>query len=251
MLQSQSVRSYGATSQCNHRPNYGKEEKTETEAEESLRALNFNTPGMGTYGADWHAHGYSGCGNVSPLIDSEKNRPAIIAGGSFTVFDDIDRIAPRLDDPLIFAVNDVGMFLPIVNHWVSLHAENLATWKTVRWLHSWPVQTTNYHSYETKTGYTWDHLNPIFALSGYFAMQIAWIMGCAPIVLCGCPGSPARRFFESVPRPDGIYDTNGGVRDQLITEMNRVPGLKKVVRSMSGWTREYFGGLSSWPPSHR
>lgn len=215
--------------------------------------MNFNTPGMGTYGSTWQAHGYSGAGNVSPLIDSEKNRPAIIAGGSYQVFVDMAEIMPRIhgQEPLIFAVNDIGMYLPKVDHWVSLHRNNLPAWKAVRWLHPKPPQNTQYHSYEAQGMYSWDGLSPIFALSGYFAMQIAWIMGCCPIFLCGCPGSAARRFFEAQARPDEVYSKGGGVEQQLIAEMNRLPEFKQVVRSMSGWTREYFGGISKWQHLHR
>jgi hypothetical protein len=213
--------------------------------------MNFNTPGMGTYGSSWQAHGYSGNGNVSQLIDSEKGRPAIIAGGSFQVFSDLGVIEPKLNDPLIFAVNDVGMFLPKVDHWVSLHADNLRAWKAVRWLHAQPEQT-KYHSYTCdKEWYDWQDLNPLFALSGYFAMQIAWIMGCSPIYLCGCPGSYARRFFEASPKVDGVYDTLGGIQQQVQDEMARLPEFKNSVRSLSGWTREFFGGYSQWRHSRR
>ena len=92
----------------------------------------------------------------------------------------------------------------------------------------------------------WTGLTPLFCLSGYFAMQIAWIMGCRPIVLCGCPGSPAPRFFESAPRADfgygsGADGTEVSVREQIEKEMSRLPEFKAAVRSMSGWTAEYFG----------
>jgi hypothetical protein len=217
--------------------------------------MNFQTPGMGTYGSTWQAHGYSGCGNVAELIDSEKGRPAIVVGSSFQVFADLSLAQPRLPNHLIFAVNDIGMFLPHVDHWVSLHYPNLKVWQTVRWLHSRPAQPNaiRYHSYETENKpntYTWDGLNPMFALSGYFAMQIAWIMGCHPIYLCGCPGSPARRFFEATPVL-GTYEMDGGIRKQVISEMERLPEFKNSVSSMSGWTREFFGGVAKWRHSRR
>lgn len=221
--------------------------------------MNFNTPGMGTHGSEWQAHGYSGNGNVRPLIDSAKGRSAIVAGSSFQVFTDIVGILPRLHDPLIFAVNDIGMYLPRVDHWVTLHRNNLPAWRAVRWLHPKPEQHTEtiYHSYEVDPNkydfeaYSWDGLCPIFALSGYFAMQIAYIMGCGEIWLCGCPGSPTRRFYDTVIAGESNYPykQDGGVRQQLVSEMNRLPEFRSRVRSMSGWTREFFGGLSGWRPS--
>jgi len=86
------------------------------------------------------------------------------------------------------------------------------------------------------------------ALSGYFAMQIAYVMGASPIVLCGCPGDRAARFFEARPRTDFSYGAgrNGNdnsVRTQVEHEMKRLPEFKARVRSMGGWTGKFFGGL--------
>jgi hypothetical protein len=96
--------------------------------------------------------------------------------------------------------------------------------------------------------YVWDRLSPQMALSGYFAMQMAWIMGAERIVLCGCPGEQTRRFFESTPREDfgyGGHDSHGdqGIRQQVEIEMKRLPEFKQAVRSMSGWTQSFFGGM--------
>lgn len=200
--------------------------------------------------ATWEAHGYAGRGNVAGLVDSCKDRPALVCGGGADVFLDIDEALNRVKDPVIFAVNDIGMFLPKIDHWVSLHHKNMPAWKAVRWLHpsKWP-ETTYYHStdYEGSTiDYCWENLTPVMALSGYFAMQIAWIMGCRPILLAGCPGTYSRRFFERERREGvgyggGSTSSDDNIRNQLIQEMNRLPEFKAAVRSMSGWTREFFG----------
>lgn len=196
---------------------------------------------MGTYGSTWTAHGYSGNGNVAYLVDSHLNRPAIVCGGALTVFADLVEASRFVDDPLIIAVNDVGMYLPKVDHWVSLHAKNLPAWNAVRWLERKPAGQI--HSYECPQEWNdWQGLNPMFALSGYFAMQIAWIMGCAPIILAGCPGSRERRFFEYEKQ-----ETHGeaNISKQVIHEMNRLPEFKRVTRSMSGWTRSFFNVATS------
>lgn len=207
-------------------------------------------PAVGTHGSQWQAHGYSGNGNVASLIDSQWNRPAIVAGGSHTVFMDFYEASQVVENPLVFAVNDVGMYLPKVDHWVSLHCGNLEVWRLVRFLHAKELVPLHYHTYEAinPDWHTWDGLNPMFALSGYFAMQIAWIMGCSPIILAGCPGNKSRRFFEFLPKEASHGEP--GVMDQVIQEMNRLPEFKRVVRSMSGWTRELFNhseGRSKWP----
>lgn len=207
-----------------------------------------NAESFGTYGATWEAHGYSGtaCGE---LVDSLKGRAAVIAGNAVGVFTELERALRSLENPVVFAANDVGMYIPKLDHWVSLHADNLIIWKSVRWLHRQPTEP-KLHSDSSRAfvNHAWEGLSPLFPLSGYFAMQLAHIMGCSPIVLCGCPGSPSRRFFEGEQLGDfgyggGPTSADGNIKEQVIREMERLPAFKKKVRSTSGWTREFFGGL--------
>lgn len=201
--------------------------------------------------ATWECRGYAGRGNVAPLVDRYVNRPAIVCGGSVDVFDDFASASAHYRDSIIFAVNDVGMYLPRVDHWISLHSRNLTAWKAVRWLHPGPLENTYYHSIEPGEviDYAWENLTPLFALSGYFAMQIAYVLGCAPIVLAGCPGTATRRFFESTARVGigyggGPSDSDRNIQQQVVSEMTRLPEFKKTVRSMSGWTKEFFGKIN-------
>lgn len=202
---------------------------------------NINAASMGSYGASWIAAGYSGCGNVEDLIGTLGGYTVVVCGNAAGVFDELTDALSRAEKPIIFAVNDIGMFLPKVDHWVSLHGEKMEHWMNVRWDQNFssPIM----HSIQDVHPVTiiWDKLTPLMALSGYFAMQIAYIMGASQIVLCGCPGEPKARFFEGSKRED--FDYAGGTRDQLIGEMNRLPDFKNRVRSMSGWTKSYFGGL--------
>ena len=118
----------------------------------------------------------------------------------------------------------------------------------MRWLHPHEKEYTKYHSTDAWSfaDYYWSNLTPCFALSGYFAMQIAYIMGADKIILCGCPGDTTRRFFD-IPGQrreagDPGYDREG-VTAQLLHEMERLPDFKSKVRSMSGWTKFYFGSV--------
>lgn len=204
-----------------------------------------NAASMGSYGATWEFNGYAGQGNVGELIGTLKGRVALVAGSGEGVFVEMRTAISMLHEPpVIFACNDVGMFLPHVDHYVSLHAQNLGAWKQVRWLHPRERDNTKYHSVESYPylDYVWQQLTPCFALSGYFAMQIAYIMDADRIILCGCPGDATRRFCDLFPRKDFTYAADG-VRIQLEHEMKRLPDFKKRVCSMSGWTEEYFGGL--------
>lgn len=204
---------------------------------------------MGAYGSEWESKGYCGRGSGGALINTLQGRPAIIAGNATGVFEQVHVAERERPDAVIFGVNDVGMYLPRMDHWVSLHADNLAPWRAVRWLHPGAKEDVRYHSIDPKpyVDVAWEGLTPLFCLSGYFAMQVAWMMGCAPIILCGCPGSPTPRFFERAPRADfgygsGVQGSDTSVREQVEKEMRRVPEFKAAVRSMSGgWSSEYFG----------
>lgn len=213
-----------------------------------------NAESMGAYGADWTLRGYAGRGNVGSLLDSIKSRPAVICGNAVTVWRDLGRALSILDNPVVFGVNDVGMYLPKMDHWVSLHSDSLRTWRDVRWMRLTQSEDVKIHSDMQKPyiNYAWEQITPCFALSGYFAMQIAWLMGASPIVLAGCPGMQMRRFFEMEARadfgygsgvPGGNIASENGVREQLTREMDRVPEFRESVFSMSGWTRAYFGGI--------
>lgn len=211
---------------------------------------NINAASMGTYGSTWQAVGYSGVGPVASLLGTLQGRSAIVVGSAEGTFNELEDALGKVPDAVIFGVNDTGMFLPRMDHWVSLHSDNLGAWKTVRWLHPREREDVRLHSIEMRpyVDHVWQSLTPLFALSGYFAMQIAYLMGADPIVLCGCPGSSVPRFYESKPRPnfgygDGVSGTDDGVRKQVIDEMERLPAFKARVRSMSGWSNQFFGGL--------
>jgi hypothetical protein len=137
-----------------------------------------------------------------------------------------------------------------MDHWCSLHSDNLGLWKGVRWTHHRGQEDTEYHAIDDRpfVDHNWGSITPMFALSGYFAMQVAAVMGCDPIILAGCPGESKRKFFEAGPRADFSYgggsaDADQGIRRQFESEMRRLPALKARLRSMSGWTQRFLGGI--------
>lgn len=209
-----------------------------------------NAASMPASASEWETRGYHGCGNVQELIGSIAGRNAIVCGNGAGVFEEFEAARAALDNPVVFGVNDCAMYLEPLHHFVSAHTDNLGAWKAVRWLNCKSIEVTKYHGvdYRPNVDYVWDRLTPQFALSGYMAMQIAWIMGADRIVLCGCPGDQVPRFFEARARADFGYGNgpaNGdqGIRQQLEHEMKRLPAFRAAVRSMSGWTREFFGSL--------
>ena len=204
---------------------------------------------MGTYGSTWQHGGYSGAGNVGELLGSLAGQAALICGNANTVFEELKEAERQMPNAVLFAVNDIGMYLNRVDHWVSLHADRLNAWANVRLKGDWEQCGAKTHTAGTSLGvtYHWSLLNPLFALSGYFAMQVAYLMGCAPIVLCGCPGDPTPRFFEATRNGfgygGGLSSSDSNIAKQLRNEMDRLPEFKSIVKSMGGWTYSYFGGL--------
>lgn len=194
--------------------------------------------------ADWVCRGYRGSGQVESLFDSLLGRVAVVvgSGGSIEqIFEDVE----KFPDAVVFAVNDIGMYLPKVDHLVSLHSEKLIHWAGVRNDGTskplFPKFTTHtVRSHPASINYHWEGLTPLMPLSGYFAMQVAWLMGAERIVLIGCPGDGTRRFFDAKPKPGERY-SEMGIRRQIEQEMTRIPEFKRAVRSTSGWTASYFG----------
>ena len=211
-----------------------------------------NAATMGSHGAAWEYQGYFGSGNVENLLGSLQGRTALVCGNAYTVFQDYDNVLT--DDAVVFAVNDCGVYLPRVDHMVSLHVPKLAHWLDLRIDGEGRfVKGTRAHTISETSKihptflYHWSGLTPVFSLSGYFAMQIAYLMGADRIILVGCPGDYVPRFYELKPRKDNFGYGNGtkhndkGVMLQLTNEMTRLPEFKAKVRSCGGWTKSFFG----------
>jgi hypothetical protein len=195
----------------------------------------------------WMARGYYGSGaercNITTLIDSIQGQSAIVVGSGGTtdeIFEDYYRALDKNPGAVVFAVNDVGVYLPTVHHLVSLHENNLQSWAQLR------KDKHDREGFKTHSligaDYNWEGIVPVMPISGYFAMQCAFVMGAAKIILVGCPGDNTRRFFDRKARDDFHYQEKG-VLQQLQDEMRRLPEFKAVVRSCSGFTKEFFGGV--------
>ncbi len=214
-----------------------------------------NAASMGNYGATWEYRGYCGSGNVEPIIGSIEGRVAVVCGNAKGILEEYNEFVTK--DCVVFGVNDIGAYLPKVDHMVSHHIPKLGHWVDLRKKGEgrWNKETKAHTPALTNVIhkdllYYWQGLTPLFALSGYFAMQIAYCMGAEKIILCGCPALPVPRFFELETRKDLFgygHGTKGNndkaVTQQLTEEMARRPDFKSRVRSVSGWTKEYFGGV--------
>lgn len=194
----------------------------------------------------WESKGYVGTGNVAGLLDSLSSRPAIVAGNAKGVFEEVERAMAALGPLAVtYGANDVAVYLPSLQHMVSLHTPKLEHWAALRRDgYSKPTGNMDFQIHDDgrwgpRPWHQWKDLTPTMALSGLFAAQIAYLMGCDPIVLCGCPTDSTPRFWEKTCTNNGYEKT----QQQLIAEMGYKPDFKSRVRSMSGWSSWFFGGL--------
>lgn len=202
----------------------------------------FNTATMGGYGSSWLHLGYFGAGNVEPILGSLDGRVALVCGSGEGVFEDFERLYDKRK--VVFAANDVGLFLPHVDHFVSHHPGKLIHWAAIRADESSvPVGNTVFKTHtsgkESGIDYQWQGIEPCLPLSGYLAMQIAYLMGAGSIQLLGCQGDGTPRFWDAKKIKRGYGDQ--GIVDMVRHEMQRLPDFKEKVRSTGGWTAELFG----------
>jgi hypothetical protein len=205
-----------------------------------INAASFPIEGMESA---WESGGYYGAGNVVGLLDSLAGRAAIVCGGARNVYDDLDAAERSLRgvEPVYFAANDIGVYLPRVDHFVSLHDDNLAHWAALRAdKHSREGFKT--HSLQN-ADYNWEQVTPCLCVSGLFAMQVAYLMGAERVVLCGIPCDDTPRFFDGNKLWPALGAASNGIVEMLLSEIKRVPNLTERVRSMSGLTENLFGSL--------
>lgn len=194
----------------------------------------------------WEFGGYKGSGNVDGLIN-QSSGVAAVCGNARGVFEELNQVLSN-GPATVFGVNDAGMYLRQLDHWVSLHEQKLELWKPIRMKSDMAINK-NFKTHSRKPwgeiDYFWEIYPVMMSLSGYFAMQLAYLMGFQRIILCGCPGDETLRFFESSNthrNPSWHYNEKSRLKE-VTDQMERKPGFKERVRSMSGWTKEYFGGV--------
>lgn len=198
----------------------------------------------------WQYLGYRGAGNVASLFGSLRGRRSMICGSGWGVFDEYERhVKP---DDVVFAVNDVGLFLPRIDHFVSMHSERLAQWVSLRRDPTGrPYGNTDFKTHlgeinsvcDSRFDYCWLNLDPVFMpLSGLFAVQVAYLMGSEEIGLLGVPSDTTPRFWETKTTNFAYGDLKN--LKTLKMEMLRLPEFFRKVKSASGFTREFFGAIA-------
>ena len=158
---------------------------------------------------------------------------ALVLGGSSGVWEDVDAALALGEFQMVVAANDVGAhWSGRLDHWVSLHPEKFRKWAHERAGRGYPGGYVTWGHRETPM--THRATGDWGGSSGLFATKVALEQGATRVVCCGVPlVKAAAHFFDPSPWPSGEAYRGGWIKHEA--------ELMGRVRSMSGWTREYFG----------
>lgn len=164
---------------------------------------------------------------------------AIVLGSAECMMHDVQQIAEWAHEtkPLIIAVNDAGWLWPgPLDHWVTLHAENLPAWQKKR-----PPDGYRTWSRPKPDGIETDHRLSHWGVgsSGLFAVTVALHLGCERVVLCGMPMDSRPYACEHAKWDDVWPESEVGIHRDGWTY--HLPKMEGRVKSLSGWTRELLG----------
>jgi hypothetical protein len=163
---------------------------------------------------------------------------AVVAGSARCLWDDLSRVPADLP---IFAVNFAGLFIPRIDHLVSLHSDMAASIAALRRMYVGNTGVTNadfaVHAPDALAGV--DHARPVTMFSGtssLYAVQVAFEMGYDRVILAGVPLDAKGAFYDP---PSAFF--NYGDYDTQNAWAIALPKLRGRVISCSGWTRSLLG----------
>jgi hypothetical protein len=162
---------------------------------------------------------------------------ALVLGGADSLFDDMEGALRLVRDPVIVACNNAGFMVERLDHWATLHPEELP-WREERrrangypdryvtWTRPYPSGMKDREAgHRTLAG--WEG-----GSSGMFAVGVALEVADRAI-LCGIP-MDTRPHFDRV----SGWETAEKYRDAWREKRS---AMQKRARSMSGWTAELLG----------
>lgn len=158
---------------------------------------------------------------------------AIVLGSAKCVDDDLVEALLMFKPDMFIGVNHIGLRYEHIDAWCSCHADDMMDrWVPQRRSLGWPVPplwSTPRHAARLGIGAAsyWE------GSSGALGVEVARLAGCTKIVLCGVPLRNGPHFYEG---DDFTWEVH---YQRRWTE--KLPDLRKTVRSMSGWTAEQLG----------
>lgn len=166
----------------------------------------------------------------------------LICGGAKCVFEDYERATKMHNFDAIMAINDVGMELPKVDFWVSMHPEKMPRWLQGRRKNGHPDPYSFWTSHDRavptgvqvqQLGLTFNTIRNTRGGSGLLAIYVARYLQFDRKVLAGVPMTREQEHFHKAGwwKECNLY--------RVVWENNA--SLKEDVRSLSGWTKDRFG----------
>ena len=161
----------------------------------------------------------------------------LIVGGGSCVLEDLEAYGKPAGD--VMAINDVGMFLPKLAHWFSIHAEQFPAWSTVRKQHykAEPI----YHGKQgaEATCVEWPIRGEYGPLGGQSAILVGLALGYDTITLAGVPADDSGHFYPTHKRRGQPTDKDLSGSNAAFHRIKLIAGER--VRSLSGNTKDIFG----------
>jgi hypothetical protein len=159
----------------------------------------------------------------------------LILGGAFCVFEDIEASQELFLPDVIIAVNDIGIYIEDIDHWVTMHPEKMPVWVEQRKKHGfekpnmWTTPEKIEKAKKEVEGYS---LVNSKGGSGILGVNLAKFLGATKIVLAGIPMTQNSHFNKE----------NHWMEATLYRQFWRgEKSYVRWVRSMSGWTKEMYG----------
>lgn len=170
------------------------------------------------------------------------SRTALVVGGAECVWEDLDKVSGLFKPDLIIAVNDIGLWLTHIDHWVSYHHSQLFRWAQQRldsglpppssyWTNPANFKTSPYPDGFFKT------IKTEGGSSGWMATAVALQKEKCKVVLAGVPMVPAMRHFNDKQKGKPWVDG----KNYLSHWKTHSVKYAQAIRSMSGFTKELFG----------
>jgi hypothetical protein len=168
-------------------------------------------------------------------------RGAIVLGSGRSAWTDLRALGPR--EAPVFAVNDMIVFAPAIEHAVSHHAEKLQHWNALRTRASArrPRESgITVHSSAAGPGIdkVWLKLRGDGS-SALLAVRIALALGYQPVTVCGVPLDAGGYLWSDPYTDDPVYDF---ARYRAAWERAE-PEFKGRVTAVSGWLSGLFGAV--------
>ena len=189
--------------------------------------------------------------------DKRHSGPALVLGSARCLQGDLHAARDLLPFAAVFCVNEASRILK-PDFLVSLHYERMEHFQKYARA-AWPCGTwSNHAAVVTERGcvpdqfpavqFWWPGLWTPAASSAWFGCLVAMAMGFENILLCGAPMNGGGGYYnETEMTPDRIGSNGHSGKAYAKDAQDRLRTIKSEgqagrVRSMSGFTREIFGG---------